>query len=182
MFQDTPGRPQRCFYGYKDGLHAFTVTDKPGYLVSTASPPPSGTPTHPFLELVAHQAFNEGEIATLLKQASSFDDYIALLLNAGYDIASDDTLSGKSPGVGVRLLADDVPVGAAWQSGGQFTCLWWQPLAGEMVFKPARLTIYLPVWEERLYTSLQAAGSYEDFCNNVQGQGLKLGNFRIRSW
>ncbi|MHB1356967.1 MAG: hypothetical protein ACYCZF_13445 [Anaerolineae bacterium] len=182
MFQDTPGRLHRRLYVYKDGLHALTITDKPGSLVSTASPPPGGAPKHPFLDGTAHQAIYESELATLLTKAADFDAYLSLLIQAGYDIAADDALPGKSPGAGARMLEGEVPVGAAWQSAGQFTALWWQPVQGQMVCRHARLSVYQPAWVDRLLTCLQGAVDYESFCSNVQKLGLKLVNFRVRSW
>ena len=182
MFQDMPQRAHRRFYVYKDGLHVVTIADEPGRLYSTASPPPGGAPKHPFLDGTAHQALYEGELATLLGRAVNFNEYLNLLLQASYDFASDDMLVLKSPGAGVRLLAGDTPVGAVWQSGGQFTCLWWQPLTGKMVCRHARLSVYQPDWTERLLASLQAAVDYEGFCSNIQTLGLRLVNFQVRSW
>jgi hypothetical protein len=182
MVMDFTGRAHRRFYVYRDGLHVLTIGDEPGHLVSTASPPPGGAPKHPFLDGSAHQAVYENELAGLLGRAASFDGYLDLLLQAGYDIASDDTLPNKAPGAGVRLLKGDSPVGAAWHRGGQFTCLWQQPARGELVFQQARLSVYRPEWAEALFTTLQAAVSYEAFCEQVQEQELLLVNFRVRLW
>lgn len=150
MLKDVSARPVRRFHLYHEGLHAATITEEPGQLISTAGPPVGGPPAHPWIHFVSYQAIYESELAGLLNQATDFDDYLMLVIQAGYDIGSDDIRAMKTHGPGVRLLDRATPVGACWASGGQFTSLWAQPEEGEEFYPQARLTVYEREWAERL--------------------------------
>ncbi|NLT73414.1 MAG: hypothetical protein GXX94_04360 [Chloroflexi bacterium] len=180
--EELTGRAVRRFALYHEGLHAATVSSEPGRLISTAGPPPGGPPSHPWVHLVSYQAIYESELAGLLGQATGFDDYLQLLLQAGYDIGSDDLRALKSPGAGVRLLEGNGPVAAAWAGGGQCTCLWLQPEKGQEVYPQARLTIYARGWASRLHSELRAAPDYETFCRAVAQSGLRLLQLAVRGW
>jgi hypothetical protein len=62
------------------------VTDEPGVLLSTAAPPPGGAPAHPFVTGRAHDPFSEGELAAILSDSESYDDFLARLVAAGFDV------------------------------------------------------------------------------------------------
>ncbi len=182
MLEGFAARPVRRFHLYHEGLHAATISDEPGNLISTAGPPAGGPPPHPWVHFISYQAIYESELAGLLHQASDFDDYLLLVIQAGYDIGSDDVRAMKSHGAGVRLLDSATPASACWAAGGQFTCLWAQPDKGEELYPQGRLTVYERAWAERLYAALQAAGSYDTFCQAAAGTGLRLVQLTVRSW
>jgi hypothetical protein len=182
MPEKSRGRAVRRFHLYHEGLHAATITEEPGKLISTAGPPAGGPPAHPWVHFVSYQAIYESELAGLLHQASDFDDYLMLIVQAGYDIGSDDVRAMKSHGAGVRLLDGTTPVGACWASGGQCTCLWAQPDKGEKIYPQGRLTVYERAWAERLHAALQAASDYDAFCQAAARMGLRLVQLTVRSW
>jgi hypothetical protein len=182
MLEGFTARPVRRFNLYHEGLHAATITDEPGKLISTAGPPAGGPPAHPWVHFVSYQAIYESELAGLLHQASGFDDYLMLIVQAGYDIGSDDIRAMKSHGAGVRLLDGAMPAGACWASGGQFTCLWAQPDKGQDIYPQGRLTVYERAWAERLLAALQAASDYDGFYKAAADLGLRLIQLVARSW
>lgn len=182
MLKDVTARPVRRFHLYHEGLHAATISAEPGQLISTAGPPAGSAPAHPWVHFVSYQAIYESELAGLLHQASDFDDYLMLVIQAGYDIGSDDVRAMKVHGSGARLLDGYIPVGACWASGGQFTSLWAQPDKGEEIYPQGRLTVYERGWAERLLATLQAASDYEAFCRAAAGLGLRPVQLTIRSW
>jgi hypothetical protein len=65
----------------------LTVKNKPGAIISTATPPANGSPVaHPFLSATAHAATEENTLHTILVQSSDFDDFLRRLARRGYTI------------------------------------------------------------------------------------------------
>jgi hypothetical protein len=73
---------------FRDGRLVLDVTDAPGVLLSTAPPPPGGAPTHPFVTGRAHDPYSEGELATILSGSDSYEDFLARLTDAGFEVTS----------------------------------------------------------------------------------------------
>lgn len=182
MLNAMNARAIRRFHLYHEGLHAATISDEPGQLISTAGPPAGGPPAHPWIHFVSYQAIYESELAGLLNQATDFDDYLMLIIQAGYDVGSDDIRAMKSHGAGARLLDGYIPVGACWASGGQFTSLWAQPDKGEEIYPQGRLTVYERGWAERLQNALRVATDYDAFCFAAADMGLRLLQLVARSY
>lgn len=72
----------------KNGEKVQWIEDKPGLLVSRAAPPPppSKPVTHAFLGASSYDIMAEGALYKLLQQARSFDDYVRLLKENGYEV------------------------------------------------------------------------------------------------
>jgi hypothetical protein len=176
---------------YVDGRLALVARAEPGTLRSTAGPPPGvpgppgppGPPgadpgpqpgLHPFIDAQAHDPVSEGRLRGLLDESSGFDDYLARLLGAGFDIASWNELEPAYDRPGGRRLRDgDALVGAVWPQGGQFTSLRRQPVAGERVFAAATLTAYEDDWAPRLLDALEGAADHGSLLERLREAGLQ---------
>jgi hypothetical protein len=65
----------------------LTVQNKPGAIISTATPPANSNPVmHPFLSATAHVASEENALHVILVQSSDFDDFLRRLAQGGYTI------------------------------------------------------------------------------------------------
>lgn len=64
------------------------MRNSPGLLMSTATPPPPGTPpaTHPFLTAWALDAMEEDQLRQILDHSSTFDQFVAALRKTGYRV------------------------------------------------------------------------------------------------
>ena len=73
---------------FDGGTLVLQIVDKPGSLVSTAPPPPTGATEvrHPFLSAVATSPVHEDKLRTLLEGATSTADYLARLRAAGFRV------------------------------------------------------------------------------------------------
>jgi len=73
---------------YKNGERVEWIDDKPGQLISRGAPPPSPSKPvmHPFISASSYDITTEGELYKLLKKATSFQDYVRLLKEAGYEV------------------------------------------------------------------------------------------------
>jgi hypothetical protein len=185
-------RDVRHFAIYREGRLVLVVRDNPGTLRSTAGPPaggggppppPPGPPgedaglppgVHPFIDAQAHDPVTEGRLRALLDESTGFDDYLAKLLGAGFDIASCLPGEGLDYGLsgGARLLDGDTLVGACWPRRGQFSSLRHQPVEGELVFDSAVLTAYAEDWAPRLLDALEHAGDHGELIERLGAAGL----------
>ncbi|WP_013323871.1 hypothetical protein [Gloeothece verrucosa] len=174
MFENIPKRDIRTFYIYKNGVLTLALEDRPGTLHSMASPPPTGAPTHPFIHGSAYDAKSEDEMGTLLRKSTSFDNYINLLIEAGYDVVSrENTFQLKLEG-GFRLEDEKGLVGALWNYPGQFTCIGWQPASGQLDFDYVTLTVYRQDRARELLNQLQSNQTFEALKNHLESLGFKL--------
>jgi hypothetical protein len=153
-------------------LPVLIVSDQPGRLHSNASPPPGGPPQHPFLDGTALDALSESQLGKLLRAAHSFDDYLAALIAAGYDIGSDDTLARSDPGPGARLADASGLLGALWQHSGQFTTLTHQPEPGQLIFAAAAVTLYREECGEDILKALSCVRTYKELVQVLRDQGI----------
>ena len=84
----------RQFRLYRDGRLALDIRNEPGILVSTSAPPPlpgHEPATHPFATGTAYVAEWEGELGTMLRAATSMEDFLEAARAAGYEVrAADD--------------------------------------------------------------------------------------------
>lgn len=81
-----PSTP-RGFRLWREGRLALELIDEPGILVSTSAPPPipgHGPVIHPFATATAHVAEWEGELGTLLREASDLEAFLAAVGPLGY--------------------------------------------------------------------------------------------------
>ena len=186
-------RDIRHFVVYLGEVPVLEVRDNPGTLRSSAAPPPEpdeppppppGPPGvaadepspggHPFIDAQAYDPVTEGRLRALLDESSSFDDYLARLLDAGFDIAS------RQPHEpvydlpeGVRLHDGDALVGVVWPRAGQYTSLRRQPAEGELVFDAGTLTAYAEDWAPRLLDALEGAEDHRALLERFRGAGLR---------
>lgn len=71
----------------KDGKAVLTIKNEPGPIISMATLPPDSKPsTHPFLSATSHDAFSEDALRTILDQSMDFQDFVARLKTAGYEV------------------------------------------------------------------------------------------------
>ena len=71
----------------KNGHPVLAFNDQPGHLLSTAIRPPGfEPPAHPFLDGQALDSGAENELAQVLAQCSSVQDFIAALGHRGYQV------------------------------------------------------------------------------------------------
>ena len=86
---DNPTPPKvRQLHFYKGRLLVLTVEDLPGLLFSTATPSPSGAPSHDFVNARAYDPYSENELGELLRKSGSFDHFVELMIHAGYNAIS----------------------------------------------------------------------------------------------
>ena len=71
----------------KKGEEVMRIWDKPGPLTSTALPAPGQKHfMHPFLSGSSMDPNDEADLGDILRQSHSFDEYVAKLKKAGYDV------------------------------------------------------------------------------------------------
>lgn len=170
MLDALSSRRIRRFYLYREGLHAATIAAEPGRISFTAR----ADDYHPFITAAYHNGFYEPELHALLRDSNSFDEFLLLLVPAGFDIVSDDMPPGTPLGTGVRLLDQLCPAAVCFTRGGQFTTLRRQPQPGLCVFPQARLTVYLCEWEDVLCRVLRQTADFSEFCRRAELLGLQL--------
>jgi hypothetical protein len=179
-------RDVRHFAVYTEGRLALVVRAEPGTLRSSAGPPPpAGDPgppgppgttdlppgVHPFIDAEAYDPVSEGRLRELLDASSGFDDYLARLVDAGFDITS--VLHGPEYELGpATRLYDDGLAGACWPRPGQFTTLTHQPAGDELVFD-ATATAYRESAAPVLLEALRAGGTFEDLLERLAAAGLR---------
>ena len=74
---------------HKDARKVLSFETVPGVLLSTALRPVGfKPPAHPFLNAQAHDARHEDKLAGLLSQATSADEFIALLEKEGFEVSA----------------------------------------------------------------------------------------------
>jgi hypothetical protein len=182
-------RAVRQFAVYTEGRLALVISDGPGTLRSAAgAPPPAGDPgppgppgttdlppgVHPFIDAEAYDPVSEGRLRELLDASAGFDDYLARLVDAGFDIAScrpDEGYDFELPPV-VRLRAGSDLVGAVWPAPGQFTALARQPAEDELGSEIATATAYRSDRAEQILAAVQGAGSFEELLERLRAAGL----------
>lgn len=71
---------------YRGDTLVLDVEDRPGVLLSTATPPPGGAPEHAFVNARAHDPFTEGELATVLGGSADYTDFLQRLQAAGFTV------------------------------------------------------------------------------------------------
>jgi len=181
-------RAVRHFAIYAGDRLVLVVRDNPGTLRSTAGPAPgdpgppgrpgtNGPPpgTHPFIDAQAHDPAAESRLRELLDASSSFDDYLARLLDAGFDIAScrpERGLEYELPS-GRRLYDGTELAGACWPTRGQFTTLLRQPAGDELAFDVATATAYRDAAATRLLEALAASGTFDELLERLAAARLK---------
>ena len=182
-------RGVRHFAIYADDRLALVVRDNPGTLRSTAGralpagdPGPPGPPgtgglppdAHPFIDAQAYDPAAESGLRELLDASSSFDEYLARLLDAGFDIAScrpERGLDYELPD-GRRLYDGTELAGACWPTRGQFTTLLRQPAGDELAFDVATATAYGDAAAPRLLEALVASGTFDELLERLAAAGL----------
>ena len=174
MKQDSQSRDIRIFHIYKGAVLVLIVEDRPGILLSTAMPAPSGPPAHPFIHASALDALSEDELGSLLRQSKDFDSYLNLLIASGYDIMSGDSPSDSGKLGGLRIEEDKASVGVIWPGPGQFTTLTWQPLEGQLTFPHATMSVYRQGLADSFLALMQQTLDYEALCEAVQDQDFRL--------
>lgn len=71
---------------YKNGQPVLRFRKGPGTLRSSALPGADGAPSHPWLDAQALDPLAEDDLRKTLEASSSFDDFVARLKAAGYDV------------------------------------------------------------------------------------------------
>ena len=72
----------------REGTRVLEMQDRPGFLVSTAPPPPDGPVVHPWINAVALDMESENELGSLLTESTDFDDYVTRLRAAGFTVSA----------------------------------------------------------------------------------------------
>ena len=73
---------------HRDAARVLSFSAEPGVLLSTALRPPGfKAPAHPFVNAQAHDAGHEEQLAALLHQATSVEEFIALLEKEGFEVS-----------------------------------------------------------------------------------------------
>jgi hypothetical protein len=177
----------RHFAVYTEGRLALEVRDEPGTLRSSAGPAPmpAGDPgppgppgttdlppgVHPFIDAQAHDPVSEGRLRELLDASSSFDDYLARLVDAAFDITSiHEGLDYELP-PGARVYDADGLAGGCWPRPGQFTTLAHQPAANELLFH-ATATAYRESAAPAFLDALRASATFHELLERLAAAGL----------
>lgn len=77
------------FEVHKDARLVLSFSAEPGVLLSTAMRPPGfKPPAHPWLNAQSCDARHEDQLASLLRQAGSIEEFIGLLEREGFEVSS----------------------------------------------------------------------------------------------
>lgn len=170
-----PPPPQlRAFHFYKGRQLVLTVEDHPGVLLSTAPPPPDGAPSHPFVHARAYDPYSEDELGALLQQAQSFDEYLKLLIAAGYNAI---VVEGSPPielGVGYRFEDQQGLAGVMWNSPGLFAQLAEPMEVSPVAFEHTTVTVYRTDQVEVILNLLKTTSTFMDFQHQLEANGYRL--------
>jgi hypothetical protein len=171
----TRQRAVRRFTIYKSQHPVLTVSDEPGHLYSTAAPPPEGRPAHPFVDAQAYDPYSENELSLILQSSTSFDDFIAQLIRAGYDVASGNSAHPAEMAAPHRIEHAIGLAGVVWAAGGQFTTLQHQPENdGSLGFEHATLTAYREDCAEDMVNALKKTYSFDALRKALQQVDFRL--------
>lgn len=155
-YLQTEPRIPRHFKVYKGDRLVLSLEDTRGALSSTAAPPPSGAPTHPFVNARAHDTLTEGDLGEMLRASHSFDDYLARLIAAEHNVFSWNSSSVERLTQPQRIYREAQLVGAVAYTGGQFCALAHQPPYGALTFPHAMLCAYAAPEADALLACLHA--------------------------
>ncbi|MBD2519549.1 hypothetical protein H6G93_32235 [Nostoc sp. FACHB-973] len=170
-----PQREIRHFAVYKQTRLALLVEDKPGVLISSASPAPGGPLKHPFVNAQAMDSRYENEMGSLLKQSNSFDEFIGLLIKHEYDIRSFDYLDlPKTLTAGYRIFAKEKLLAVIWKHRGQFSTLTQQPEKDDLIFDPATLTVYDAAYTNFFLKYLETSSDFEEILQKMKSDRLSI--------
>jgi hypothetical protein len=167
-------RGVRHFLVYRGRQLVLEIEDRPGTLHSRAAPGASGPPHHPFIHATAYDALSEDELGGLLRESRDFDDYLARLVAAGYDLMSATGGWEMRIEPGFRLVDSEGAAGVAWPFPGQAACAWWQPPPGEYQFEHATVTVYRREAADRVLAQLAATDSFPAFREALEREGLRF--------
>lgn len=148
----------------------LTVEGRPGVLLSTASPPPSGAPTHPFVSARASDPYSEGDLREILDSSASFEEFVLLLVEAGYDVVA--TAASPPPRLerAGRVRRGDQVVGFVAQVAGALL-----DIAHPRDVGPAR-SVATTTYEEEargaLVPATDGAGSFDAVVGRLATVGL----------
>lgn len=170
-----PQREIRHFAVYKQTRLVLLVEDKPGVLISSASPAPSGPMQHPFVNAQAMDSRYENEMGNLLKQSNSFDEFIGLLVKHEYDIRSFDYLDlPKTLTEGYRIFEKEKLLAVIWNHQGQFSTLTEQPKKDYLIFDRATLTVYEPAYTNLFIKYQEIIPDFEGILQKIKSDGFSV--------
>ncbi|MDZ8189410.1 MAG: hypothetical protein RMX96_31810 [Nostoc sp. ChiSLP02] len=168
-------REIRHFAVYKQTRLVLLAEDKPGVLISSASPAPGGPLQHPFLNAQAMDSRYENEMGSLLRQSSSFDGFINLLIQHDYDIRSFDYLDlPKTLTKGYRIFEKEKLLAVIWNHQGQFSTLTQQPKKDELIFKDATLTVYDAAYTNIFLKYLETTADFDGILQKMKSDRLSV--------
>jgi hypothetical protein len=156
---------------YQGSQLVLTVADRPGRLYSTAAPPPDGAPDHPFVDARAYDALSENDLGMLLQQATDYDGFLALLIDAGFDVATVDDIELATAS---RLVRDGAVVGALWEQPGPVGALGEEPAGGWTTSAVATITAYDDHAPPELEREATAATDVADLRQRLEALGYQL--------
>jgi hypothetical protein len=156
---------------YRGRRLVLTVEDRPGLLLSTASPPPDGAPEHPFVNARALDPYSEGELGAALEAADSYDGFLANLIAGGFDVAArtDDEIADAH-----RIVDGDLVLGCVWDAPGPVATLGEPPESGWPTSAHVTLTAYVPDRAERILHLARDADGVAGFLQGIWADGLEL--------
>lgn len=76
----------REYTAYKDGKAVLEFQDKPGFIASTGYFPDEEPKKHPFISAVSLTPDEEDSIGKIITRAETFDGFISLLEDNGYEV------------------------------------------------------------------------------------------------
>ena len=156
---------------FRNGRLVLSVEDRPGVLLSTAAPPPTGAPEHPFVNARAHDPFSEQDLATVLGSAHDYDSFLALLVQSGFDLSPSGELE---LGGAQRFHAAGEVAGCAWPRPGPIATLGAEPETGWRTAVFA-LTCYAEEVPPGVLEVATSASSLSDLLEGVVGLGYTTG-------
>ncbi len=175
-YADMPHRTPRHFQVYKGERLVLSLEDTSGLLTSQASPPPDGAPKHPFINARAFDIMTEGDLGEMLRDSSSFDDFLRRLIAAGFDISSWNESSYGAIPEGQRIHDGDGLAGVLWPGKGQFTTLLSQPPYDTLIFEHGTLTVYEEAKADMMLKLLEETSTFSDLEESLLQAGCELVN------
>lgn len=167
-------RPVRHVAIYHHQQLVLKAADKPGVLASTAHPTPQSLPKQGYLDAQATWAPAENALGALVHSHERFDDLVAALIAAGYDLLSIDDGELQRLLPGFRIWQGDACIGAVWNRPGQFMTLAEQPAVGQLQSDVATMTIYDAAQLESLYRAFATANDFEGLLAVIRSLGMTL--------
>lgn len=169
------GRVVRRYQVVRGRLPVLAIEGRKGRLYSLATLPEGMVaPEHPWLDGVSFDAANEHPLRLVMLASRDFDDFLARLVAAGYDLAADSGAGRRVLPTPQHLFSGTRAVAALWPTSGQLSSLGFQPEGEASTFAHALATAYAPEVMPHLQRALAATTSFEALLAALADSGLTL--------